>query len=136
MTYAPHFDIDRAYGEQGEDTLRAVLGLAAHQIEVKRPRWEPHTVFVEVQHRPRSSDRYLPSGLSVTTAEFWAFVYGKASYIYPVEVLRLAVRRDNRPPTDAGLRGDNPTKGHIFTHRYLGVLAQNWTAENGIEVHL
>lgn len=124
MTRQPHFDIDRQYGEAGEEVVRTLFGLAAHLVEVKRPRFDSRNVFIEVSHRPRGMDRYIPSGLSVTHATYWAFVFGNAVYLYPTSVLKEAVARQEQEPIDAGLRGDNPTKGYVVSTQWLSQLAQ------------
>jgi hypothetical protein len=124
MSYNPHFDIDLAYGERGERTVREVLDLQAHRIEVKTSRYGPSKVFVEVAHLPRGAAEYQPSGVSVTEATFMAFTYGSAVFAYPTDVIRAAVQRQSQPPIDAGLAGDNPTKGYLISTWWLAELAQ------------
>jgi hypothetical protein len=77
------FDIDLALGERIEDeVLRTLLG--GKKIEVK---YQPDAVvalFVETECRGR------PSGLSITTAEYWYLVYaqGRQMIVVRTDVLR------------------------------------------------
>ena len=129
MTYNPQFDIDLKYGERGERTVREVLGLDEHRIEVKTSRFGPSKVFVEVAHKPRGAAEYVPSGVSVTHATYIAFTYGSAVFAYPTEIVRAAVDRQSTPPIDGGLAGDNPTKGYLISTWWLAELAQAWGVE-------
>jgi len=124
MTYNPHFDIDLAYGERGEQTVREILEMAAHRIEVKTSRFGPSKVFIEVAHMPRGAPEYKPSGISVTEATFMAFTFGSAVFAYPTDVIRAAVEQQSRPPIDGGQGGDNPTKGYLISTWWLAELAQ------------
>lgn len=129
MTYNPHFDIDLEYGERGERTVREILGMDAHRIEVKTSRYGPNKVFVEVAHKPRGAADYLPSGVSVTDATFMAFTYGSAVFAYPTAIVRQAIARQPGEPIDGGLAGDNPTKGYLISTWWLAELAQAWGVE-------
>jgi len=126
MNYNPRFDIDLDYGERGERTVREVLNLEAHRIEVKTSRFGPQKVFIEVAHRPLGSMDYVPSGIAVTEATFVAFTYGSAVFAYPTEIVRAAVAQQTQPPIDGGLAGDNPTKGYLISTWWLANLAQAW----------
>lgn len=85
--YEPDFDIDRDYGEEGEDTLRNVLGLHGSRFEVKRKRYADGNFYVELWQRPRRSER--PSGLQTTRADYWAFVIEETGVIVLVPTARL-----------------------------------------------
>jgi hypothetical protein len=63
------FDIDLAYGQANEAKLRNILWLEGNLIEVKADGWAVRTgnVFVEYRQHGRNS------GISVTTAHWWAF---------------------------------------------------------------
>lgn len=116
--YEPRFDRDYAYGRQGELLVHNVLEqLAAGQgqVEVKRSRYADLVVFVELQQKPRGASHYKPSGLSTTSAEYWAFVKpGGLFVLIPTETLRReAAYRSEHGATlvNGGLTGDNPTRG-------------------------
>lgn len=130
MTREPHFDIDRQWGERGEQTVREILALDAARIEVKRPRTGFQKVFIELEHKPRGHDFYVPSGLSVTTADFYAYTFGSAVVTWPTYALRQAVENQLDNPVDAGLRGDNPTRGYWISSHYLTQLAWEWGVQD------
>lgn len=118
--YEPKFDIDYQYGRQGELLVARVLeqlGDGQGRVEVKTSRYPGHQVFVELEQKPRRAKVYKPSGLNVTQAEYWAFVFpGEAFLLVPVERLKAEVARRvaRQPLTDAGLNGDNPTRGLLI----------------------
>ena len=91
----PRFDLDRDYGEDGEDTVRRVLGLSGSRIEVKRKRREDDQFFLELRHAPGRRGDWQASGLNVTAAEYWAFLVGDTGVIVlaPTALLRLLVGR-------------------------------------------
>lgn len=92
MNWEPDFDIDRSYGEEGENLVRAVLGLASDRIEVKRKRFIDDEFYVETAQAPRRG--YIkPSGIQTTKATYWAYVIGDTGVIVlvPTERLRRTV---------------------------------------------
>ena len=72
MTYQPQFDLDLAFGQQGEELVKAGL---TGKVEVKTDRrvQETGNIYVEVYQfsKPDRSDQ-RKSGLATTTAEWWA----------------------------------------------------------------
>lgn len=124
MTAAePRFDIDLAYGQQGEllvasivDSLRDGTGA----IEVKSDRrWrDTGNVYVELECRRRG--RYVASGLQTTTATLWAFVIG-----YPAVVLIVPTAMLHEEVWRAGTRraeetdGSHPTRGALVSTTVL-----------------
>jgi hypothetical protein len=89
-SYQPDFDIDRDYGESGEATVRRILGLSEYQIEVKRKTYVDDQFYVEFEHDPGATETYKPSGLSTTSAEYFAYVIGDSGVIVfvPTDLLR------------------------------------------------
>lgn len=117
--YNPDFDRDYAHGRQGEflvDNVLAQVAAGQGAVEVKTQRFPGDRVFVELEQKPRRMAEYKPSGLATTQADYWAFVFpGDAFLLVPVARLRAEVSRrvGRQPLTDAGLRGDNPTRGLV-----------------------
>ena len=102
-----------------------LLGIDPHLVEVKRDAMFLHTgnVYIEVSQSPPWIDYYKPSGINVTTADYWAFVCGEAVTLVPTNVIRKCVASQDREPRDGGLNGDNPTKGYTLSLRALLHLA-------------
>lgn len=63
------FDIDLADGQANENALAEILALTAgERIEVKTDYWAARTGNVAIEYRQHGR----PSGISTTTAEWWA----------------------------------------------------------------
>ena len=114
MTYNPDWDIDLAFGEEGEQLVRTILGLAAEQLEVKRKRCIDTKFYVEVAHSPGATGNYKPSGINTTRATYWAYVVGDTGivFIVPTGLLKDAARGALRVEE---YDGDNPTKGRLVS---------------------
>jgi len=69
------FDLDFGYGRKGEQLVEALL-TEGKTVEVKRDRkwWATNNIYIEVECWFNKSKSWEPSGLMVTTAEYWAFV--------------------------------------------------------------
>ena len=93
--YFPDFDLDRDYGEDGEDTVRDVLGLATNRIEVKHKSYADDKFYVELEHDPGGRGQYKPSGLTTTKAEYFTYVIADTGVIVfiPVPYLRQRLER-------------------------------------------
>lgn len=91
------------------------------RIEVKVYRPERFdTVFVELEHFSRTAGRYVPSGVSVTQSDAYAFVgMGDddetilGSVLVPTEKLRSLVA--GRPVVQAARASANPTRGVVLS---------------------
>ena len=69
------FDLDFSYGREGEKLVEQLL-TNGKTVEVKRDRkWhKTNNVYIEVECWYLKSQSWEPSGLSVTQADYWAFV--------------------------------------------------------------
>lgn len=117
--YRPQFDIDRPYGEAGEDTARHILGLSRARIEVKRKRRYDSRFYVEVAQDPGRRGQYKPSGVNTSTAEYWAFVIagtGIVVFLPRAHLLEHAIRI-GYPAAERD--GNNPTRGFTFDFERL-----------------
>ena len=108
------FDLDFSYGKGGENLVEQLL-TNGRTVEVKRDRkwWSTNNVYIEVECWYLSSQSWEPSGLSVTKADYWAFVLEKGVVMVPKDHLEYAVKKFGReitceiPP--------NRSKGFLIT---------------------
>lgn len=108
------FDLDFTYGREGENLVEQLL-TGGKTVEVKRDRkwWSTNNVYIEVECWYLSSQSWEPSGLSVTKADYWAFVLEKGVVMIPTDHLHYAVKNFGRqitceiPP--------NRSKGFLIT---------------------
>lgn len=114
-----HFDLDFKRGAQGEifvDDVRKMLADGSGTIEVKTDDKfiESKRLYVEEECRGRDGI-WRPSGLAVTKAHLWAFVFGEQPGMMVVETewLRRAVVEAKQHPSNRVecKYGENPTKG-------------------------
>jgi hypothetical protein len=128
----PRFDIDVAYGGQGELQIGEMLDWIAAgngRVEVKRKRVLDLWFYIETRHDPGRRGEYVPSGMSVTTAPAWAFVIGDLglSVIFPTDLIREML--DDPSTKDREERdGSCPTKGRLIS---LAVLLFRYTQRAG-----
>lgn len=108
------FDLDFSYGKGGENLVEQLLTYGK-TVEVKRDRkwWSTNNVYIEVECWYLSSQSWEPSGLSVSKADYWAFVLEKGVVMVPKDHLEYAVKKFGReitceiPP--------NRSKGFLIT---------------------
>jgi hypothetical protein len=87
------FDLDYGYGLQGENLVDALLR-GANTVEVKRDRrwWDTGNIFIETECYFQTSQSWEQSGLSVTRAEYWAFVLESGVILIPTNHVKYAVK--------------------------------------------
>jgi hypothetical protein len=87
------FDLDYGYGLQGENLVDALLR-GANTVEVKRDRrwWDTGNIFIETECYFQTSQSWEQSGLSVTKAEYWAFVLESGVILVPTNHVKYAVK--------------------------------------------
>ena len=123
------FKSDLAYGEQGEALVLSFIGsLRDSQIEVKTDRYRNGKMVVETQQSPGGikdkNEIYVwkPSGINVTTAKWWVYIYGLeggAFVAVPVERLKryLKAKKSTFCETKKVIfaeNSDNPSKGFLL----------------------
>lgn len=109
-----NFDLDFSFGSEGESLVNDLL-TGGKTVEVKRDRkWHStNNLYIEVECWYMTKQAWEPSGLSVTTAAYWAFVLESSTFIVPTDVLRKTVQEKGRqitcdiPP--------NKSKGYLIT---------------------
>lgn len=70
------FDLDLVYGKDGEDLVLSLLN-GATKVEVKTDRIAHLTGNIAIEYEFNGK----PSGISTTTADYWAFVLGENSSV-------------------------------------------------------
>jgi hypothetical protein len=118
---APSFDVDWRYGvtDGGEALVREICGLIDSEkvhIEVKRKRRSDGYFYVELEHDPGRRQAFIPSGLSITTAEVWAFAIADTGVVLmaKTEALTTAIGRNYGFPA-AETDGSCPTRGRLLS---------------------
>jgi len=144
--YNPSFDIgkrifatDLEYGERGETLVRAFLeALSYGEFEVKTDRYRNGRVVIETQQNPRNTG-WKPSGLNVTSAKWWIYVFALSEMtdsdsgaFIAIEVNRLkrylransALFNEDTKKTFAP-NTDNPSKGWLLFPEHVSDLLTN-----------
>lgn len=94
------FDIDLAYGTSREDAFRHVLNGATVEVKSDRECRRTGNLFIEYRQKGR------PSGIAVTTADYWAFEYDDDCWlVVPIERLRSVARDVYRSRPDLRRKG-------------------------------
>ena len=119
------FDLDRRYGEAGELETLGILKPGS-TYEVKHKTFVDDLFYVEYEQLPHHSVEagiYKPSGIAISTADYWAFVIADTGVVVIVPRERLqAVARlsykipDRRKETNDS---DNPTRGVLVAFKEL-----------------
>jgi hypothetical protein len=125
-----NFKDDLAYGEMGESlVLGFINSLKESQIEVKTDRYRNGKMVVETHQCPGAvKDKdgifiWKPSGINVTTAKWWVYIYGLENGAFvAVPVDRLKRYLKARPSIFCETKkmifagdSDNPAKGYLLT---------------------
>jgi hypothetical protein len=94
------FDLDFTYGREGEKLVEQLL-TNGKTVEVKRDRkWhQTNNVYVEIECWFMKSQSWELSGLSVTKAEYWAFVLEQSIVMVPTDHVWYAVKNFGREIT-------------------------------------
>jgi hypothetical protein len=94
MSSLSSFDLDFSFGKAGEQLVSDLL-TEGKRIEVKRDRkWNvTGNVYIETDCFFTKSNAWAPSGLSITEAEYWAFVLNHTVLMLPTTTLWEAVRK-------------------------------------------
>jgi hypothetical protein len=90
-TRQPHWDIDYAYGRQGELLVGGLLeGIRTGSLrtEVKRKRVRDLWFYVETEHNPFGRG-WEPSGIGRSTADYYAFVVDRTDAVVLVPTARI-----------------------------------------------
>lgn len=85
MKHKADFDLDLARGQVGEQLVKRLITQEDLKVEVKSDFKAQHTgnVAIELQSRDK------PSGLSITTADYWAIVLNNGKQVIFIETEKL-----------------------------------------------
>ena len=122
--YEPRFDIDNAYGNEGERYVADVIdGMKQGRVEVKRDAMFQKTGNLYVEYECLRNDGWNKSGIATTEADVWVFVLGDSGVCFaiPTEKLKALARERFRKGDIAEERdGSHPTKGVLIS--FAGLL--------------
>lgn len=93
MSKLSDFDLDYSFGLEGENLVNELL-TGGKTVEVKRDRkwWDTGNIFIEVQCWYNASKSWEDSGLTVSKADYWAFVLESGVIIVPINHVKYAVK--------------------------------------------
>jgi hypothetical protein len=115
-----NFHRDLKFGKQGEQLVQSFLeALSEGSFEVKTDRYRNGKMVVEMEHCPRR-EKWEPSGLSVTKARWWVYVYtlDGSFVIVSVPRLRRFIDVNKYGPDDYhdfAKASSNPSRGLLLT---------------------
>jgi hypothetical protein len=112
-----NFADDLKFGKKGEELTRDFLqSIADGSFEVKTDRYRNGRMVVETEQNPRGSG-WKPSGIHVTLAKWWVYIYCLDGAMMVVSVDRLkryiAKLPDKRLKTFAP-GSNNPARGFLL----------------------
>jgi hypothetical protein len=122
------FHTDLRYGKQGEKLVEEFLQtLSGGAFEVKTDRYRNGRMVLEMEHNPRretdeeGKPKWKPSGLAVTKARWWVYVYTLDGSFIIVDVQRikryLKANKDRFNPkkyNNFAQRSSNPSRGYLL----------------------
>jgi len=124
---ASHFNVDLAFGHEGEDLVKTfIANICAGNVEVKTDRFRNGKMVVETQQHSRHSYEdpdyfWKISGINVTTADWWVYVFSLDGSFIIVKVARLKkfLRLNRHLYNEAtkilfAANSDNPAKGWLI----------------------
>lgn len=120
------FAQDLQFGQIGEQRVIDVLNeLVTGSIEVKTDRYRNGSMVVETDQNPGNKG-WKKSGINVTKAKWWVYVYALEGSIVIVDIERLKrFLRINKHLFNEGTKrlmaekSDNPAKGFILKPRHV-----------------
>lgn len=135
--YNPSFDIpsekrkfvfkdDLAYGHQGEEYFSSILdALASGSYEIKTDRYRNGRMVVETNQNPQNAGWKL-SGINVTKADWWVYVYSMDGGVVVISVERLKrylkMNKNIWNETTKSIfaeSSDNPSKGFLLQQEHV-----------------
>lgn len=122
------FHTDLKFGKQGEKLVEDFLeALSDGAFEVKTDRYRNGRMVIEMMHNPRKKvdengkPVWKASGLQVTKAKWWAYVYTLDGAFIMVEVARIKryfaanpERFNKKNYVDFAKASSNPSKGFLL----------------------
>jgi hypothetical protein len=131
--HKPEWDVDLAYGQQGElvvlDMIKAIAN-GTVRCEIKRDRGflKSGRLYIEHEQNARNRGIWKPSGILTSTAQAWAFLVNNGQGLIVVDtpwLKRAVARAAEHPSNHASERdGDNPTRGVCIELNHLKISRQ------------
>lgn len=114
-----NFDEDLKYGQMGEKRIRNMLEhLVEGSFEVKADRYRNGNMAIEMRQNPRRCGKWVPSGLQVTKARWWVYIFSMDGgfIIVSVERLKRFIRANHETleTRDFARRSSNPAWGYLL----------------------
>jgi len=119
---ARRFDFrkDLAYGQQGEKLVADFLdAMSSGSFEVKTDRYRNGRMVIEMEQNPRRKGEWVPSGLQVTQAQWWVYVFTLDGAFVMVSVPRIRRYIQQRQLTAKDYKefargSQNPSRGFLL----------------------
>jgi hypothetical protein len=121
------FKKDLAYGQQGESLISSFLdSLSGGSFEVKSDRYRNGRMAIETDQNPRAakhpdgSPLWVKSGINITTAKWWVYIFSPEGGFVVVDTGRLKrfLRANKNLYNESTKRNfggaDNPARGFII----------------------
>jgi hypothetical protein len=114
-----NFKTDLAYGKLGEKLVEDFLEtLGVGSFEVKTDRYRNGRMVLEMEQNPKQAG-WKPSGLNVTQAKWWVYVYtlDGAFIIVSVERIKRYIKHKNltsKDYYDFAKMSSNPSRGFLL----------------------
>lgn len=129
--YEPRFDFDLRRGKVGEDYVGTLLeAIASGSIEVKSDYGSNQTGNLYVEFEQTGQDGTTrPSGLSTTTAEWWAFAFKDGAIFVETEALKKVCAqyyREGRIGVRPRTPESNGTRGVLLPVTALATALRNY----------
>jgi hypothetical protein len=119
---ARRFDFrkDLAYGQKGEKLVSDFLdAVGSGAFEVKTDRYRNGRMVIEMEQNPRRKGEWVPSGLQVTEAKWWVYVFALDGAFVMVSVPRIKRYIAQRQLTSKDYKefargSQNPSRGFLL----------------------
>lgn len=134
----PDFERDKKYGEEGEALVSSFLGsITSGDFEVKSDRYRNGRMVVETNQNPKGMKKdngepfWCPSGINVTTAKWWVYIFSPDGAFVVVSVERLKkFLRMNKETFNESTKiklgsADNPARGFLLFSHHVQDLMTN-----------
>lgn len=130
----PNFDGDKVFGERGERTVRNFIqAIMSGSFEVKTDRFRNGNMVVEIQQNARRQG-WKDSGLRVTKAYWWVYMYSPDGAMVVVSVARLKRYVASLHPSllrKFAPMSDNPSVGYLLTPAQVVEMMSSSTYDEG-----
>ena len=113
----PNFKRDLEFGHIGEEVVKTFLkDLLKGSIEVKSDRYRNGKMVVETEQNPRQHG-WIPSGVMVTEAKWWVYIFTMNHGLVIVSTERLKHFISTLPTkrlTNFAKNSSNPSRGYLL----------------------